>query len=430
MGVPALTGLALLAALGWVSIVAARQRFWWPGPWLPPDDGDPLTGWPAVAAVVPARNEAEHLRVTVPTLAGQDYPGRLRIVVVDDESTDDTAATARHILAGQTTSHAWQVIGGEPTPAGWAGKVWAMAQGRRAAGSVDWLWFTDADITHNPDVLRRLVRLGESRRLDVVSVMAVLRTATIWEKLVVPVFVYFFALLYPFRSLMRGGTAAAAVGARTARSARRGKGRRRPRFAAAGGCLLVRADVLDRAGGLAAIRSALIDDLALAKLIAVAGGQEWLGFDTGVRSVRGYQRFADLWRMISRSAYTQLNYSLLRLLGVLLGLGLLFAVPPIAVVVGAAHWQSTGGDAMVATALGAGAWLLASGSLTPTLRRVFRLSPLWAMVFPMVGLLYAAMTAHSAWAYYRGRPISWRGRAATVTRSGGGHPAASGSRSE
>jgi len=377
------------AAVAWVYLVAAHGGYWRTSQRLPQVSGEP-DAWPDVVAVVPARNEAAMLPVTLPALLGQDYPGVLAVIVVDDGSSDGTGEVAAGIAA--TAGRPLRVISGTPPPDGerWAGKVWAMAQGLRAAGPSDYVVFTDADIAWEaPDTLRRLVAAAEGDDRDLVSQMALLRTAAGWERVVVPAFVYFFAQLYPFRRVNMPGS-------RTA--------------AAAGGCMLVRRGALDKAGGLAPIRGALIDDVALGRLIKGQRGRTWLGLSRQVVSVRPYPGLASLWQMVTRSAYTQLRYSTTVLAGTLTGLLFLYALPPAGAITGLVAVLA-GGDGTAALALGAGlaGWALMSLSYLPMLR-LYRLSPLRAPGLPLIALLYAAMTADSARRHYAGRGAEWRGR--------------------
>jgi hopene-associated glycosyltransferase HpnB len=387
------------SAVAWLYLLTAHGGYWRTSQRLPPVSGEP-DAWPDVVAVVPARNEAEMLPVTLPALLGQDYPGTLSVIVVDDGSSDGTGEVAARIAAG--AGRPLRVIPGAPAPGGerWAGKVWAMAQGLSAAGASDYVLFTDADIAwESPDTLRRLVTAAEGDDRDLVSQMALLRTATGWERVVVPAFVYFFAQLYPFGRVN-------APGSRTA--------------AAAGGCMLVRREVLDKAGGLAPIRGALIDDVALGRLIKSQRGRTWLGLSRQVVSVRPYPGLASLWQMVARSAYTQLRLSPVVLAGTLLGLLFLYALPPAGAVTGLAAVLTlppaaaglAGGDGAAAFTLGAGlaGWALMSLSYLPMLR-LYRLSPLRAPGLPLIALLYAAMTADSARRHYTGRGAEWRGRA-------------------
>jgi hopene-associated glycosyltransferase HpnB len=305
--------------------------------------------------------------------------------VVDDGSSDGTGAVAARVA--RPPGRSLRVIAGARPPGGerWAGKVWAMDQGLRAAGPGQdgYLLFTDADIAWEAHQLRRLVAAAEGDDRDLVSQMALLRTATGWERVVVPAFVYFFAQLYPFRRVNDPAS-------RTA--------------AGAGGCMLIRKTALDK--GLEPIRGALIDDVALATLLKRAGNRCWLGLTTDIRSARPYPRLASLWHMVARSAYTQLRYSPLLLAGTIVGLLLLYAAPP----AGAITWLITAAatpTAVLAGAAGLAGWALMSVSYLPMLR-LYRLSPLRAPALPLIALLYAAMTADSARRHYAGRAVAWR----------------------
>ena len=314
------------AAVAWVYLVAGHGGFWRTSQWLPRVTAEP-SAWPDVVAVVPARNEAAMLPVTLPALLGQEYPGTLTVLVVDDGSSDGTSEVAQRIARSLPSrpgrepgrGRALRVIPGVPPPEGerWAGKVWAMAQGLDAAGPPDpagYVLFTDADIAwEGPEVLRRLVAAAEGDDRDLVSQMALLRAAAGWERVVVPAFVYFFAQLYPFRRVN-------VPGSRTA--------------AAAGGCMLIRREILAKAGGVAPIRAALIDDVAMGRLIKRQRGRTWLGVTRQVVSVRPYPGLASLWQMVARSAYTQLRYSPVLLAGTLLGLLFLYVLPPAGAIAG------------------------------------------------------------------------------------------------
>jgi hopene-associated glycosyltransferase HpnB len=388
----ALSIACLLAALIWVYLVAGHGAFWRAAEWLPATQREPGS-WPAVAAVIPARNEAAMLPVTLPALLGQDYPGPLSVVLVDDGSTDGTAEVATKLAA--EAGRPLRVIAGSAKPDGWAGKVWAMAQGLRAAEVArepgSYVLFTDADIAWAPGTLRALAAAAQADDRDMVSQMALLRTAAGWERVIVPAFVYFFAQLYPFRRVN-------VPGSRTA--------------AAAGGCMLIRHEALERSGGLTPIRGALIDDVAMGTMIKRQRGRTWLGLSRQVVSVRPYPGLASLWQMVARSAYTQLNYSPVLLAGTLLGLVFLYVLPPAGALAGLALLAAGPATAPVilTAAAGLAGWALMSLSYLPMLG-VYRLSPLRAPSLPLIALLYAAMTADSARRHYTGRGAEWRGRA-------------------
>jgi len=363
--------VATICAVIWAYLLAGRGRFWL-GPVR--DGGHPPAPapWPSVTVVIPARNEAEVIAAGLRSLLTQDYPGRLGLIVVDDNSTDATAAAA------QAASDRISVIRGRPLPPGWTGKLWALHQGIAAAehdGAPDYLLLTDADIVHARDTVSWLVSHAAGGGLVLTSLMAKLRCVSLAERALVPAFVYFFQLVYPFAWVRRGDTAAAA-----------------------GGCVLVSANALRRAGGIDSIRDALIDDCALAaKLKAV--GPIWLGLTQRVESLRRYERFADVEAMISRSAYTQLRHSPLLLAVTMLGLALTFLAPPLLVLFarGVPQW------------LGLAAWLAMAVSLQPTLR-LYRSSPLWGLALPGIAVFYAWCTPHSAYQHLRKRGGQWKGR--------------------
>jgi hopene-associated glycosyltransferase HpnB len=402
-----LVAACLLAAAAWVYLLAGHGGFWRTDVRLPGPPGSPgPRAWPSVVAVVPARDEAAILPETLPTLLAQDYPGAFSVVLVDDASTDGTAAVAaamstRASAAGSRRPGSaparvpLRVVGGSPPPAGWAGKVWAMAQGVAAAGERDYLLFTDADIALEPGVVTSLVRAAAADDRALVSQMALLRCETGWERWIVSAFVYFFAQLYPFRR----------VGRPRARTA-----------AAAGGCMLVRREVLAAAGGLERIAGARIDDVALARLLkrGPARARCWLGFTTSVHSRRPYSGLGGLWDMVARSAYTQLRYSPALLAGTVAGLCWLYLLPPVAALGGLAAAAAGGHPAGPAVWWCAGAglagWALMTLSYLPVLR-LYRLSPLRAPGLPVIALLYTAMTVDSARRHRMGRGGEWKGRA-------------------
>jgi hopene-associated glycosyltransferase HpnB len=399
--------ICAVSAAAWIYLVAARAGFWLTSQRLPAApaatdaaSAEPVT-WPVVAAVVPARNEAESLPGTLPALLGQDYPGAFRVFLVDDNSDDGTGVIAAELgeKAARDGGAPLTVVSGAPRPDGWAGKVWAMTQGFAVATAAspvpDYVLFTDADIAWAPPALRALVQAARADDRALVSQMALLRAQTRWERMIVPAFVYFFAQLYPFRKVNDPKS-------RTA--------------AAAGGCMLVRTTALEQAGGLEQIKGALIDDVALGTLLKRSAGRTWLGLATDISSARPYPDLASLWQMIARSAYVQLRYNPVLLAGTVIGLLLLYAAPPAGVIAAliAAAAGLTGASAVaagLAGLAGLAGWALMTASFIPMLR-LYRLSVLRAPSLPLIALLYAAMTADSARRHYSGAAVSWRDRPA------------------
>lgn len=382
----AAAALALLSLAAWVWLIVFRGRFWWADQRLgqPPEPTD----WPAVAAVVPARNEAAHVGAAVASLFAQDYPGEFRVVVVDDGSDDGTADAAYDGAAGAGRSDRLTIVDGSPLEPGWTGKLWAVSQGlaavERSVPGAAYVLLTDADIAHDPSNLRRLVAKAEAGRLDLVSLMVRLRCKTIWERLLIPAFVFFLQKLYPFPWVNDA---------------------KRQTAAAAGGCMLVRRAVLARIGGVAAIRDAVIDDCALAAAIKRSNGAIWLGLAdrSGPRSLRGYDGLSGVWRMVARSAYVQLRHSPALLAGTVVGMALLYLGPPVALIGGALTV-----DPLVA-ALGGAGWAAMWGCYRPTLED-YGQPVLAGLALPLAGLLYVAMTVDSARLTRAGRGAAWKGR--------------------
>ncbi len=331
--------------------------------------------------VVPARNEAETIGRCVESLVRQDYAGEFQIIVVDDHSEDGTGELAR--VAAQSAGGTGQltVVQAEKLQPGWTGKLWALQQGVSTAESKrpDHFWFTDADIEHAPDTLRRLVQRAESQRLDLTSLMVLLQAKTIPERLLIPAFLYFFLMLYPPQWI-------AETKSKTA--------------GAAGGCVVLRREALERIGGISAIRSEVIDDCALARAVKRSGGAIWMGLTRKSVSLRAYTSFGEIRDLIARTAFTQLKYSAVILLGTVVGMLLTYLVP----VVLTFHVQP------LVWRLSLIAWALMTLTYLPTVR-FYQLSPLWAPLLPLAAAYYSYATCLSAVRYWMGRGGQWKGRA-------------------
>jgi hopene-associated glycosyltransferase HpnB len=367
--------LTVLSFLIWCWLLTMRGQFWRSGPVLPV--AMPETT-PRVAVVVPARDEAPLIERTIRSLLAQNYPGEFTVTLTDDGSNDGTGAIARGIGDPGISDGRLTVIDGAPRPAGWAGKLWALHQGVVASGSPDYFLLTDADIEHNPAHLASLVAAAERHDLDMVSEMVTLPCDSLAEKVLIPAFVFYFQLLYPFAWVndpLRGTAAAA------------------------GGTVLIRRRAMVRIGGIEAVRNALIDDVALAEAVKT-GGRIYLGHSELARSVRPYPGVADIWRMIARSAYAQLHFSPVLLIAVTMAMALVWLVPPLAVL----HLHG------LPCFLGLLTWAMFSAAYLPTLAR-FRRSFVWAIFLPAIALFYMAATIGSAVNHYRGRGVVWKGRA-------------------
>lgn len=400
--------LAVGSLAAWLLLLTARGGFWRADQRL--DEAEGTTprpgGWPRVAAVIPARNEAATIARAVGSLLGQDYPGSLTVVVVDDQSDDGTAARARAAATGGTTTGAGRltVVAGKPLPPGWTGKMWALAQGvdcaRTTTGEPQFILLTDADIEHAQDAVRRLVDKAEREGLALVSLMVMLHGRGWWERLLVPAFVFFFQKLYPFRWV---------------------NDPRRREAAAAGGCMLVRSDALDAVGGIASVRDRLIDDCALAARIK-PHGRVWLGLATTSRSIRPYDGLSGLWAMVTRTAFTQLRHSALALIGTVLGMVLVYLGPPVASLYGvvAATMAAPGwpvAAAMATAAMGIAAWAMMAAAWRPTLR-LYGSPWWWGVLLPLAGTLFTLMTLDSARLHWQGHGGAWKGRTYGAARSG------------
>jgi hopene-associated glycosyltransferase HpnB len=383
-----LSVFAFVSLAAWIYLLGFRGRFWQSGPVLHP--GQP-SGRARVTALVPARDEAANIVMSLWSLFAQDYRGELSIVLVDDNSSDQTAENAWMLAAALGSSEWFTIIRGEPLPPGWTGKLWAVHQGlaQEKTRAADYVLLTDADIEHAPWHLAALVAKAERDDLDLVSEMVRLHCETDAERALIPAFVFFFQMLYPFAWV-------ADPRSRTA--------------GAAGGTMLVSRAALDRVEGISRIRGNLIDDCALAGEIKQSGGRIWLGHAAGASSLRVYG-WSDAWNMIARTAYAQLGYSPLLLAVCVAGMGAVYCAPPLAAVFGRGKTRL----------LGALAWGTMAAAFQPTLRH-YRRSPLWGLALPVIGLFYLGATMASALRHTAGRGGRWKERVYRPGGAGGDAP--------
>ncbi|MCL1475061.1 glycosyltransferase [Argonema antarcticum] len=437
-------GITFISLVIWVVLLCFRGQFWQADQRLDVPAKE-LEKWPSVCAVIPARNEAEMLPATMRSALLQSYPGSFKIVLVDDNSTDNTANVAQNVAQELDKSQQLHILSGEPLPPGWSGKLWAIEQGIRYAETLtptpDYFLLTDADIEHHSTNLRQLVAKSQQDDLDLVSLMVLLRCESFWEKALIPAFVFFFQKLYPFRWVNNPKNSTAA---------------------AAGGCILIRSSALNRVGGIEVVRQALIDDCALAQAVKNRRGinspansesplkwnkssfsalfrgiqllardlnpwrvndpienfnnnqqpniqgKIWLGLTNLTRSLRPYPSLSSIWDMVARTAFTQLNYSPLLLLGTLIGMTLIYIVPPVGAIVG----LLTGNWLVALVSLST--WLLMAIAYLPTLK-LYGCSSLWSFCLPAIAFLYTLMTLDSAWRHWRGQGGAWKGRVYSLT---------------
>jgi hopene-associated glycosyltransferase HpnB len=367
----------------WLYLLFCRGGFWREGV-LPP--APPPARWPGIAAVVPARNEAAFIGAALRSLLGQDYPGDFSVILVDDHSDDGTSERAREAALALGAAERLNIIHARTLPPGWTGKLWALNEGleeiERCSMKPELILLTDADIVHHATNLRELAARVEAG-VDLASLMVKLRAESLAERFMIPAFVFFFEMLYPF-SWIRDPT-------------RRTAG-------AAGGCVLVRREVLRRIGGIQAIRGEIIDDCALGRA-AKEGGPIWLGLSGKTRSLRPYPGLGDIWRMVARTAYAQLGYSPAVVVSTVLGLALAFLAPV------AASLSGTG-----AATLGVAAWAAMVIAFLPTLR-LYERSPVWAPLLPLIAVVYMAATVDSARRHWLGKGGEWKGRIQQQSRA-------------
>ncbi|MBS9383306.1 MAG: glycosyltransferase [Dolichospermum sp. BR01] len=378
--------LTLLSLVIWLFLILFWGQFWRVNHQLEANKDKDIDNniLPTVCVIIPARNEADVIPVSLRSLLLQDYPGKFTIFLVDDQSSDGTAHIAEGVAYALDKTQQLQIVTSTSLPPGWTGKLWAMEQGLQTASTLtpDYFLLTDADIEHDPSNLHRLVAKAEAQKLDLVSIMVRLRCQSFWEQLLIPAFVFFFQKLYPFSWVNNPKKATAA---------------------AAGGCILIHSEALNRIGGLQIIRQALIDDCSLAKAVKSTNGKIWLGLSTLTYSLRPYDSLKTIWDMVARSAYTQLNYSPFLLIGSLLGMTLVYLLPPIAIIFGLVlgNW--------IITLISFIGYLLMTFAYFPIIR-FYKCSPVFAFSLPIIAFLYTSMTIDSALQHWQGRGGAWKGR--------------------
>ena len=370
--------IAVASFLIWLYLAGVRGGFWRIQRFILPPASVPDHA-PLIAAVVPAREEADVIADSLGSLLNQQGV-RMHIFLVDDCSTDGTAATAARAVESAGKSSQLTILQGLPLPGGWSGKLWAVQQGIERARSLnpDFLLLTDADIVHSPESIQTLASLSGVGNYDLVSLMVRLHCRTLAERALIPAFVFFFLMLYPPSWIADP---------------------KRSIAGAAGGCMLIRPHALERVGGIAAIRNEIIDDCALARRVKTSGGRVWLGLTADTRSIRPYGSFAAIGKMISRAAFNQLRHSGLLLLATVVGLAVTYLAPPLLVF----------SARPAATYLGAASWLMMALSFLPTVR-LYRLNPLWTLLLPAIALFYLGATIHSAFKFWIGKGGEWKGR--------------------
>jgi hopene-associated glycosyltransferase HpnB len=371
-----------LAVAVWIYLLSARGMFWRAAT-VPAGSLDAPDAWSTVVAIIPARNEAGFIERSVASLLGEETTsrcGRLRLIVVDDASSDGTASLARAAAERAGASDRLTVLRSEALPPGWSGKLWALRQGIEAARAraPRWLLLTDADVVHASEDLHALLHLAESGACDMASLMVRLRCERPAERWLMPAFVFFFFKLYPPAWIAE---------------------KQRTTAGAAGGCILIRPEALQRSGGMEAIRSEVIDDCALAGAVKRNGGKVWLGLARQSASVRGYETLRSIGRMISRTAFNQLRHSAVQLGVAILGLAFVYLLPVALVFAGRP----------APAVLGLLAWTLMAVAYFPMVR-YYRLNPAWTITLPATALFYAGATLHSAFQYWRGEGGQWKGR--------------------
>ena len=377
--------LVSLALIIWLYLIIFHGQFWLCNQYLKENK---LVDSPKISVIIPARNEAEVLPISLTSIANQDYQGEFNVNLINDQSTDNTQEIAQQITKNFSELVKINIIQGQDLPEGWTGKLWAIKQGidySKKTFQPDYFLLTDADIKHSQNNLKQLVAKAEKDNLELVSLMVLLRCQSFWEKLLIPAFVFFFQKLYPFPWVNNPHQKTAA---------------------AAGGCILIHAKALERIGGIEVLKDALIDDCTLASFVKKTLPENksmWLGLTDQVYSLRSYADFKSIFNMVSRTAFTQLNYSLPLLFGTLIGMFITYLISPLGLILGLINHN------LLIILLSSLTWLLMAISYYPTLK-LYKLSLLWGFNLPWIAFLYSVMTFNSALRYWQGERGKWKGR--------------------
>lgn len=377
--------LAGASALAWLILACFRNGFWRCDQKLPAHT-DPPDRWPSVVALVPARNEENTIAECLKSLAAQSYEGTFSVVIINDNSTDRTSSVARQAARASGVKPQVWIIDAPPLEPGWAGKLWALQHGIDAlptgAEAPDYLWLSDADVVHPTDALSRLVAKAERDGLAMASLMVRLACESFWERLLVPAFIFFFQMLYPFRAINNPESKVAG---------------------AAGGCVILKRTALRGAGGLTALKDRLIDDCALAQIIKHDGNRIWLGLAENSASLRRYLELSEFWHMVSRSAFVQLRFSNALLALSILGMLIAFIAAPVVALTYPLH------GSLAAALIACASWLAMTLCLVPCLR-YHKLNVAYGLLFPVAAALYLGMTVHSALRHWSGAGSDWKSR--------------------
>ena len=390
--------ISILSALIWLGLLLFRGEFWLCTQSLNHKKKNNLSkslkSYPSICAIIPARNEEDVISTSLNSLLAQEYLGKFSLILVNDQSTDNTQKIAQEILEKNGSSHSLNIISGIPLEKGWSGKLWAVNQGINYAEKMninpDYFLLTDADIEHDHHNLYQLIYKAETENLALVSLMVKLRCKSFWEKLLIPAFIYFFQKLYPFKWVNNYYKKMAA---------------------AAGGCILIRREILQAIGGISCVKDALIDDCSLAQAVKEYTQNNkknkyqgiWLGLDEKTISLRSYNSLKTIWDMVARTAYTQLNYSFILLIGTIVAMILVYLISLLGIIIGIILRNNNIIIINLVT------YLLITISYFPIIK-IYKCSYIYIFTLPFIAFLYTLMTIDSAVKYLQGKYGSWKGR--------------------